>query len=474
MKKNKKYIVAAFVLAMLCTTTSCKKLVEVGAPTNALVTSSVFNNDATAITAQLAVYANLEVQLGANFEIPTGLSSDELTNYSTNQFKIDAYTNNLSAVNDGSFNGTWGLFYGYIYQENAILENVSASVGMSDRVKQLMTGEALFMRAYTYFQLVNMFGDVPLITQTDYSKNSTLPRTPKDQVYAQMVDDLTKAQGLLSPTYLDASDNSGVTARVRPTTWAADALLARVYLYMGKYDLAEQQASLVIANSTMFSLVTDLNQVFKINSKEAIWQLTPPTGQLYTNEGRNFILTTPPPSSSLGQVAISPQLLNVFEPNDNRRTNWVGSYSQSGTTWYFPYKYKDNNSATSLSEYSMVLRLAEQYLIRSEARAQQGKVIGANSAEPDLNAIRNRAGLPNTTASNQAQMLSAIARERQVELFTEYDRWFDLKRTKAIDATMSIVTPQKGGSGWNSYQQFYPLEPTDLQLNPNLIQNPGY
>jgi hypothetical protein len=469
--KKMKYIGYCLMILLFCVIISCKKLVEVGAPTNSLVTSSVFNNDATAITAQLAVYANLESQLYL-LDSYTGLSSDELTNYSTNQFNTDVYTNNLNAQIDGSFNGYWGQYYTYIYQENAILENVQVSKGMSARVKQLMTGEALFTRAYTYFQLVNMFGDVPLVLSTDYKKNSTLARAATSQVYNQMVNDLQTAQGLLSPAYIDASDNASTSDRVRPTTWAADALLARIYLYMGKYDLAEQQASVVIANNSMFGLVADLNKVFKTNSSEAIWQLTPPAGTLYTAEGAAFVLTTPPSSSSNG-ITISPQLLNAFEPNDNRKTNWIGGYSQSGTTWNFPNKYKDSRSATTLNEYSMVLRLAEQFLIRSEARAQQGRITGANSAETDLNAIRNRAGLPNITITALPAMLSAIAHERQVELFTEDDRWFDLKRAKTVDAVMSIVTPQKGGS-WNSYQQLYPLAPVDLQLNPALTQNPGY
>lgn len=469
--KKIKYIGCAFLLAVLYGITSCKKLVDVDPPTNALVTTSVFSNDATAITAQFAVYANLDAQVLKSLDVFTGLSSDEFTNYSTTQFNIDTYANNLNAQNDGSFNGYWSIYYFYIYQENAIIENVQASKGMSTRVKQLMTGEALFMRAYSYFQLVNLFGDVPLVLSTDYTKNSDLPRVPKGQVYNQIVDDLKNAQGLLSPTYLDASDNVGATDRVRPTTWAADALLARVYLYMGKYDLAEQQATLVIANSAMFSLVTDLNKVFKMNSLEAIWQLTPPSTNKYTPEGNNFILTTPPASSN-SQVTISTQLLGSFEPNDARRANWISSYSQNGTIWYFPYKYKDNISATALSEYSMGFRLAEQYLIRSEARVQQGNLAGGVN---DLNIIRNRAGLLPTTAVTQNNLLIAIAHERQVELFAENDRWFDLKRTNTIDAVMSNVTSQKsGGTPWNSFQQLYPLAPSDIQLNPNLTQNPGY
>jgi hypothetical protein len=123
----------------------------------------------------------------------------------------------------------------------------------------------------------------------------------------------------------------------------------------------------------------------------------------------------------------------------------------------------------------MVLRLGEQYLIRAEARAQQGKVTGAGSAEEDLDAIRTRAGLSPTTASTQAQMLDAILQERRVELFAEWGhRWLDLKRTNTIDQVMSVVAPSKGGV-WESYKALYPIPFNELLLNPKLKpQNPGY
>jgi hypothetical protein len=121
----------------------------------------------------------------------------------------------------------------------------------------------------------------------------------------------------------------------------------------------------------------------------------------------------------------------------------------------------------------MIFRLAELYLIRAEAEAN-GATGGVTSAIGDLNIIRNRAGLLNYTgATDQQSVLTAIYHERQVELFTEGHRWYDLKRTKTVDAVMSIATALKGGA-WSSYQQLYPLNPSDMQYDPNLIQNAGY
>ena len=115
--------------------------------------------------------------------------------------------------------------------------------------------------------------------------------------------------------------------------------------------------------------------------------------------------------------------------------------------------------------------MADQYLIRAEARAQQGNISGAQS---DLNAVRLRAGLPATAAAGKADLLTAIAHERQIELFTEIgNRWFYLKRTGTIDAVMSTVAPQKGGT-WASFKQLMPVPTSEITINPHLIQTPGY
>ena len=121
----------------------------------------------------------------------------------------------------------------------------------------------------------------------------------------------------------------------------------------------------------------------------------------------------------------------------------------------------------------MMFRLAEQYLIRAEARAQQNNI---SDAQADLNKIRTRARLPNTTAADKNSILSAILHERQTELFSEWgNRWFDLKRTNNIDAVMSIMTPKKAnGLQWQSYKQLNPLPFTEIQRDPSLLQNLGY
>jgi len=304
-------------LVLILFIAGCKKLVETDPPVNKLVTATVFANDNTAIAAQLAIYAQMQA-FPWNIEAYTALSSDELVNYSSNQTGIDLYSNNLNAINDGSAL-FWAPIYKYIYQENAIIENTKASGGITPNAKKLLLGEAEFLRAYLYFYLVNLYGDAPLVTTTNYKINSVMARTPKAQVYAQIIADLTDAQGKLSPTFLDQTDTSTTVDRVRPTSWAASALLARVYLYTGQYDSASIAASNVINNTSLFGLPA-LSSVFLKNSLEAIWQIMPPSTQLYTYDANYFILTKPPSSSTIinNGCGISTQLLNAFEAGDQR------------------------------------------------------------------------------------------------------------------------------------------------------------
>jgi hypothetical protein len=263
-----------------------------------------------------------------------------------------------------------------------------------------------------------------------------------------------------------------ISDRARPTSWAAAALLARVYLYAGKYDSAESLAASIIGNMSQYSLCS-LDSVFLANSSEAIWQIMPPVTVGYTQEGSLFNITKSPTSGGATST-ISTQLLGAFEPGDQRKSHWIGVFKNGTNSFYFPYKYKKGSGASApASEYSMILRLAEQYLIRAESRAQQNNLTGAIS---DLNMIRARAGFgPNslTNTLSQAQVLAAIAHERQVELFTEGHRWFDLKRTQTVNAVMSVVTQQKGGT-WDKNQQLYPIPLSDIQNNRNLAQNIGY
>jgi hypothetical protein len=321
-----------------------------------------------------------------------------------------------------------------------------------------LMGEAVFMRAFLHFYLVNFFGDIPYITITDFRVNTDIIRMPKAEVYEGIISDLIEAKSLLTDDY---SFSNG--ERTRPNQMVAKAMLARVYLYIKNWEYAEREATEVINNSSMYTIEDDLSKVFLPNSAETIWQLVPLSPR-NTSEGSIFILTATPT-----YVALTSNFLDSFESGDKRLNDWVGYYSDGINDYAFPFKYKVQSSTTT-EEYYMVLRLAEQYLIRSEARAQQGDIAGAQS---DLNIIRNRSSLENTLATDQSSILLAIEQERRIEFFAEWGhRWLDLKRTGRADVVLDSIK-----TDWQPTDVLYPIPLEQILKDSNMDdtdQNPGY
>jgi hypothetical protein len=468
---------------------SCKKLVDIPPPTQTVSEDKVYTVDATAIGVLDGLYARLtqdnnSFQGRVSIGMLTGLSADELNVFGTSNPYYTYYRSDLTALTNGY--EFWAPLYNNVYKCNAAIEGLQKSTSLTPAVKQQLLGEAKFIRAFFYFYLVNLFGDVPLALSTDAVANTLLSRSPKADVYKQIIADLKEAKDLMNSNYPDATLLGTTSERVRPTKWAAEALLARAYLFTGDYAKAEDEATVVISNTTLYGPLPALNNVFLKNSKEAIWQLQPTANNLNTVEGRMYVIPPTGPSSSFNPVFLSKFLLNSFEPGDQRAVfgNWIDTtiYKKTSTTYdTVPYSFKYKiyaspgvTSAGAMTEYFMVLRLGEQYLIRAEARAQQNKLTEAKS---DLNAIRTRAGLPNTTATDQPSLLTAILDERRHELFCEWGhRWLDLKRTGKVDAVMNVITPLKssGAIQWRSYQQYYPIQKSELDKAPNLTQTPGY
>jgi hypothetical protein len=227
---------------------------------------------------------------------------------------------------------------------------------------------------------------------------------------------------------------------------------------------AENESSTLISTSSVFALESDLTKEFLKGSSSAILQLKPKNEGENTKEASSFLFTSGPPLN----LALRPTFVEAFAPGDLRRLNWITEISGQGRIWYAPYKYKQRQKTGSTMEYSIVLRLAEQYLIRAEARAHNGNLTGAKA---DINVIRNRAGLSDTPVSTQAELLQAILNERRFELFTEQGhRWFDLKRTGKAGEILSSLKPN-----WEATDVLLPIPEAELLLNPKLLpQNPGY
>ncbi|MEI9809774.1 MAG: RagB/SusD family nutrient uptake outer membrane protein [Bacteroidota bacterium] len=193
-------------------------------------------------------------------------------------------------------------------------------------------------------------------------------------------------------------------------------------------------------------------------SKEAIFQLW---SESTPGERNLFIVST------IGPIygSVRPATANSFETGDQRWTVWGRSRVVSGVTYYYTLKYL--SFSLPPLDYFTVLRLAEQYLIRAEARAQQNDI---NGAKADINIIRTRAGLGNTTANDEPSLLLAVEDERKHEFFNEWGhRWFDLKRMGRADAVLAPIKPQ-----WKSTAVLFPIPEAQIINNPNTTQNPGY
>lgn len=448
------------IIAALISLVSCKKFVVIDPPTTQLVSETVFAKDQTAIAAQLAIYARMEGD-GLVYQqiIYPGLSADEFTNYSTGTFSIDLATNNLTSENSIVLN-LWTNYYKYIYQANAVIEGVTNSATISETVKQQLLGESRFVRAFCHYYLTSLFGDIPIVRNTDYRINSQLSRSPASEVLNFIEQDLIAAVSLLSTSYLDAG-NLPTTEKVRPNKHTAQALLARLYLLTGQWDKAEASASDVLNGN--YQLLTNLDNVFLKNSNEAIWQLQSVVPGYNSYPGAQLILTTTP-----NVVSLDTNLVKSFVVTDKRRQQWVKSITVSSKTYYYPFKYKVRQNASTITEYSMVFRISELFLSRAEARFRLGDLNGAHA---DLNQIRIRAGLPALSGLSGNALMDSIIQERKFELFAEYgDRWLTLKRTGEVNNVLPLIK----GSNWNPTDALYPIPLAEILKNNQLTQNPGY
>ncbi len=446
-------------LSILCF--SCRKFLEIPAPKNQLFNSAVFTDSTDAADAVIGIYINMMQAFSLNIcsgglTLYPGLSADELFPTTNVPDITDFYRNEIAVTNNLNSSSLWANAYNILYQANACLEGLTEG-NLPDGVKNQLIGEVKFTRAFILFNLTNLYGPIPLVLTTDYHKNEELPRTSTDSVYAQIITDLTNARNLMSASYPTAG-------RFRPNRFTAIALLSKVYLYQKDWANAEKNATEVI-EAGVYNLNPNLNNVFLSGSSETIWGLSSVFPGLETWEGYFFI---PARSNTIPPYIISDTLLNVFEKGDERRLKWIHKTTVNGTDYYYPYKYKLGYDGLSIPlEDYVVLRLADQYLIRAEARAEQNNLSGAAS---DLNLIRNRAGLQNANPPDQESMLSAVLHERQVEFFCEWgNRWFDIKRAGKANDVLSSIKP-----GWNSNDTLYPIPQTELNSNPFLTQNPGY
>jgi len=452
-----------FVLLVLFSTVlfSCSKTIEVKTAPELLPSVSIFEDSVSVTSAINGVYLRLRSasndMSNAGLSLLTGLSSDELYNTASSTVYDPFAKNALTADNSAVYQNFWRSSYRTLYAANAVLEGLTLSNKISENFKRQSIGEMLVIRAWLYFYLTNLFGDVPLVLKTPYQANSVLPREKQAVIYAQIVKDLQQSKN-------DLWEDYPAFGKARVNKWTATALLARVKLYEKDWQGALDEASAIIA-SNRYRLLDNLNEVFIKGSEETIWEVAALNEAGNTNIGS---IVVPASGTARPVLAMPMAMINSFAATDRRLLNWIKFNTNAGVRYYYPYKFKQRNAINGISEYNTMIRYDEILLIRAEASAH---LENFENSQNDLNVIRRRAGLTDNGDLTKESLLTAILAERKQELFAEWGhRWFDLKRTGQANPVLSSFK----GSNWQESDQLYPIPTNELRYNPNLIQNPGY
>ncbi len=433
--------------SMLLLATACNILdVE---PQNAIPASEAFK-DKNGITRGInGAYSALQSlsYYGRSYGIFADLAADNLVHppnaTSVSYAEID---NNSILPENESVDGVWTAIYDGINVANNVIAQVPGIPGMTDAEKKAALGELYFIRALNHFNLLNYFGAIPVkTTPTIGVDDINVPRDEVNAVYASIIADLQQA----------ATDLPAGGSKIRASRHAANALLARVYLYQKDYTKAVSAANEVI-NSGNYQLLANFGDVFSgEETGESIFEVD------FTPLDKNRIAEYNFPLSLNGRREVAPSdgLIAKFTTADERLG---ASIAYTGGA---PYAIKYNDLSTG-SDNVIVLRLAEMYLIRAEATAQLAGNL--QSVKDDLNTIRFRASLPGTTANTQAALLTAIEEERRLEFAFEGQRWFDLVRTGRATVLLPTVT--------SANKTLFPIPLSEILTNnnPGMYQNPGY
>lgn len=456
---------------------------------------SFFTNQDDLDNALTGAYASLQLDglYGNSMPILGELRSDNAEMGSTAGSRSSYYA--LSQFNTQAtfslYDDTWDDHYVGISRVNLILSRIDDIDDLEDSYRERVTGECRFLRALFYFNLVRVFGDVPLVIKelTTIEEAYSYGRTSTDEVYAQIIEDFAYAQDVL-PTTVD-SDEVG-----RATSGAAAALLGKVYLTTQDYQSARDQLKEVIESGS-YSLLSDYADLWDVSNENHLesifdvqWEAssTYSTGSEYSEHFFPYGFSGFSFSTTSGGFNVPTEdLVAAYEDGDLRKDislqeSWMnGDDEITGLEGRYCTKYADypETSSTGANDNWPVIRYADVLLMYAEALNEIGYQAGGE-AFTYLNAVRNRAGLEDKTAANsdaslsvdsQADFRLAVEQERRVELAIEGHRWFDLVRT---DRAIEVMSEQVSG-GISDYQLLYPIPQTQIDVNPDKItQNPGY
>lgn len=482
MKNTFKIIIAWF---LVITTISCQKFLDIKPSSSSIAetnSDSVFYKSAADLEAALSgaysdfrnEYFELDYFVNGDAQSDDAYAgADNVANFQIDDYTIDATNANVSR--------DWGYLYSTIGKTNLIINNAGfvTDPELSETRKNEIIGEASFIRAFMYFQLVQLWGDVPLqlkdIKVFDISILPDLfpPRTPKDDIYKQIITDLETALASVKTT----ASNKGFA-----TKGAVNALLAKVYATNQPHDW---QKVLTYCNAVIaggYSLLPEYEQLWDNeheNSSESIFEINYEGTTSSGNWGVSMFVGNDWKKFNIP----SNDLVKAFDSEGDivRKNSSIAFEDMTGhfadvhwpqTNYPFINKYRAVSSPSSQNY--IFIRLADILLLKAEALNETGDITGAAEL---VNQVRSRVNLPAVTASSNAAMRLAIEKERRLELAFEGHRWFDLKRNgRAVEVINSLA--EFGGVNQsysiNENKLLWPIPQSELDKSSSLVQNPGY
>lgn len=418
-------------------------------PVDAVSNQSLFTRPSDAEGAIIGAYRQ-EATIGQNYILMAELPTKNVVGNALNR-QFEQMNNLLFLDDNGFYNQLWDQHYLLISRVNVIIERVPEITGLSEEARNSVIAEARFLRAFSYFNLIRYFGDVPLITEPTTSPDLDelqVPRDSKDMVYQQIFGDLEYAK-----SNLPISFSTALATKARATKAAAFALGARIHLFRNEYNEVISHANEVITihGSTLENTYASLYE--EQNSGEAIWEIN------YDNQATNTLARTFLPGSLGGvrMIQVNPDILAAYEEGDLRKEATFGFADGEE----YVKKYSRPNAGT---DNVIVFRLAEVLLSKAEALAE----LSFPNAEAVslLNEVRRRAGLMAVEPANIDSFREQLYKDRRLELSYEGHEWFDLVRTNRLDEVLGITDANKS---------IWPIPSVELLRNPNLQpQNPGY
>lgn len=437
------YIIALWAL------TRCSSFLEVD-PKTSISGEGIINDETSANAAINGVYDALRSYYSVDYQSIAYLSGDNVQ-WTGSQSQVQEFINNEVNPENSTISSAWSGIYRTINRANNVIKALHdyEGEGISVAIKNNILGQAYAIRGIAYFDLVRVWGGVPLITEPTekVGDNGGIERSTVEQTYQQVINDLNLAEDLLP----SATDRFAFTKK---TVWA---LKARYHLYQKNWEEARDYAKLLIDDQSNYELIAPYYSFFKNNvtgTRESVFEL------FYSANEANPHRSQWQPQTNGGtrQWAPSDELIALLTDSvtAGSRSQLIAKDNQN--RWYGDLYYRSTGA-----DPTYVIRIAELYLIRAEANAELEEY---NLAVDDLNKIRERALLDDKSyTTNKADLLLWIEDERRLEFAFEAHRWFDLVRTERAQQVLGIT---------ETFRLLLPIPYSQILADPALKQNPNY